>query len=81
MDFSSDVLTLEVDNHIATLWLDRPGKRNAMSPEFIADLPRAMAAIGDDDNVRVAIIAGRGKSFCVGIDLASLGGGGRQSRR
>ena len=76
MDFSSDVLTLEVDNHIATLWLDRPGKRNAMSPEFIADLPRAMAAIGDDDNVRVAIIAGRGKSFCVGIDLASLGGGG-----
>lgn len=76
MDFSSDVLTLEIDNHIATLWLDRPGKRNAMSPEFIADLPRAMAAIGDDDNVRVAIIAGRGKSFCVGIDLASLGGGG-----
>lgn len=74
MDFSSDVLTLEIDNHIATLWLDRPGKRNAMSPEFIADLPRAMAAIGDDDNVRVAIIAGRGKSFCVGIDLASLGG-------
>jgi len=75
MGFSSDVLTLEVDNHVATLWLDRPDKRNAMSPEFIADLPRAMAAIGDDDSVRVAIIAGRGKSFCVGIDLASLVGG------
>ena len=74
MDFSSDVLTLEVDDHVATLWLDRPDKRNAMSPEFIADLPRAMAAIGDDDSVRVAVIAGRGKSFCVGIDLASLSG-------
>lgn len=75
MDFASSVLTLEVNDHIATLWLDRPEKRNAMSPEFIADLPRAMAAIGENENVRVAIIAGRGKSFCVGIDLASLGGG------
>jgi len=75
MSFSSDVLTLEIDNHVATLWLDRPDKRNAMSPEFIADLPRAMAAIADDDSVRVAIIAGRGKSFCVGIDLGSLVGG------
>ena len=45
----------------------------ALAAEFIADLPRAMAAIGDNENVRVAIIAGRGKSFCVGIDLASLG--------
>jgi enoyl-CoA hydratase len=76
MAFSSTVLTLEIDHHIATLWLDRPEKRNAMSAEFIADLPRAMAAIAADENVRVAVIAGRGKSFCVGIDLASLGGGG-----
>ena len=76
MDFSSDVLTLEIDNHVATLWLDRPDKRNAMGPEFITDLPGAMAAIGENEDVRVAIIAGRGKSFCVGIDLANLGGGG-----
>jgi enoyl-CoA hydratase len=76
MEFSSSVLTLEIEGHIATLWLDRPEKRNAMSAEFIADLPRAMAAIGKNEDVRVAIIAGRGKSFCVGIDLASLGGGG-----
>ena len=76
MDFSSSVLSLEIEGHVATLWLDRPDKRNAMGPEFIADLPRAMATIGNNEGVRVAIIAGRGKSFCVGIDLASLGGGG-----
>jgi enoyl-CoA hydratase len=79
MSFSSDVLTLEIKGHVATLWLDRPEKRNAMSQVFIADLPRAMAAIGEDSAIRVAVIAARGKSFSVGIDLASLGnvGGGK----
>jgi enoyl-CoA hydratase len=75
MSFASDVLTLEINDHVATLWLDRPEKRNAMSAEFVADLPRAMAAISDNEDIRVAVIAARGKSFCVGIDLASLGSG------
>ena len=76
MSFSSSVLTLEIDGHIATLWLDRPQKRNAMSGEVVADLPRAMAAIAANGELRAVVIAGRGKSFCVGIDLASLGGSG-----
>jgi enoyl-CoA hydratase len=75
MTFSSSVLTLEINDTIATLWLDRPEKLNAMSQEVVADLPRAMAAISADDSVRAVVIAGRGKSFCVGIDLAGLGGG------
>lgn len=78
MDFSSSVLSLEVNGHIATLWLDRPEKRNAMSREMVEDLPRAMAAIAANDDIRAVVIAGRGKSFCVGIDLASLGGGDSQ---
>ncbi len=76
MSFSSSVLTLEIDGHIATLWLDRPQKRNAMSGEVVADLARAMAAIAANGELRAVVIAGRGKSFCVGIDLASLGGSG-----
>ncbi len=78
MNFSSSVLTLEISGHVATLWLDRPEKRNAMSQEVVADLPRAMAAIAENDAIRAVVIAGRGKSFCVGIDLASLGAGGAQ---
>ena len=74
MTFSSSVLTLEISSHVATLWLDRPEKRNAMSAEIIADLPRAMAAIAENEAARVVIIAARGKSFCVGIDLANLAG-------
>jgi enoyl-CoA hydratase len=75
MKFSSSVLSIEVKGHVATLWLDRPEKRNAMSQEMVADLPRAMAAIAEIEDLRAVVIAGRGKSFCVGIDLASLGAG------
>lgn len=80
MNFSSSVLTLEINDHIATLWLDRPEKRNAMSRDIIADLPRAMATIADLDDIRAVVIAGRGKSFCVGIDLGDLAGAGAGDR-
>ncbi|MBW2291228.1 MAG: crotonase/enoyl-CoA hydratase family protein [Deltaproteobacteria bacterium] len=76
MSFSSDVFAIERAGHVATLWLDRPEKRNAMSSDFWHDLPFAMAELGDDPEVRVVVMAGRGKSFCVGLDLAALGGGG-----
>ncbi|MCR9278673.1 MAG: enoyl-CoA hydratase-related protein [Pseudomonadaceae bacterium] len=70
--FLSSVLSLELDNHVATLWLDRPDKRNAMSRELWGDLQRAMSSIAEDDTIRAVVIAGRGKSFCVGLDLADL---------
>ena len=72
MDFSSAVLTIETHGHVATLWLDRPEKRNAMSQEVVRDLPLAMAAITADDAIRAVVIAAKGKSFCVGLDLADL---------
>ena len=72
MDFSSAVLTIETHGHVATLWLDRPEKRNAMSQEVVRDLPLAMAAISADDAIRAVVIAAKGKSFCVGLDLADL---------
>jgi enoyl-CoA hydratase len=78
--FSSDVLTIEVADQVATLWLDRPEKRNAMGPAFWEDLPRAMAAIGAEPGVRAVVVAARGPHFSVGLDLVAmsdvLGGGG-----
>jgi len=78
--FSSDVLTLERNGPVGTLWLDRPEKRNAMSSELWTALPAAMAALGGDPEVRAVVLAGRGKSFCVGLDLAELQGGGTLAR-
>jgi len=74
MSFSSDVLTLERGGAVATLWLDDPERRNAMGPAFWADLPVAMAEIGDDADVRAVVLAAKGPHFTAGLDLASMGG-------
>jgi enoyl-CoA hydratase len=72
MDFTSDVISIEKDGHIATVWLNRPDKLNAMNLPMWDDLPRAMEAVGTDPDVRVVIIRGKGRSFTAGIDLQAL---------
>ena len=74
MNFSSSVLEIELSNHVATLWLNRPDKLNAINMDMWQDLPKAMSALAQNDDVRAVIIAGRGKGFCGGIDLQSLAG-------
>jgi enoyl-CoA hydratase len=68
-----EVLDIEQDGHIATLYLDRPEKRNSMGPAFWRELPLAMRHLSSDDSVRVVVIAARGPHFSVGLDLSSLG--------
>jgi enoyl-CoA hydratase len=75
VEFSSDVLTLEVDGHVATLWLDREEARNAMGSALWRDLPLAAAALANERDVRVLIIAAKGPHFSVGLDLKEFGGG------
>jgi len=83
--FDSTVLSIEQEGAVATVWLDRPEARNAMGPELWSDLPRAMAAVSEDTEVRVVVIAARGPHFSVGLDLKSMGsalgdgGGGENS--
>lgn len=69
----SDVLSVEHDGHISTVWLDRPDQRNAFAQDFWAELPEIMQALGDDGETRVIIIAAKGESFSVGIDLKAFG--------
>jgi enoyl-CoA hydratase len=84
-DFTSPVLSIDVDGQIATLWLDRPEARNAMGADMWADLPRACHALSEEPDVRAVVIAARGPHFSVGLDLKSMGGlltggGGGQPR-
>ncbi|MFI5036634.1 MAG: crotonase/enoyl-CoA hydratase family protein [Acidimicrobiales bacterium] len=72
--FTSEVLTLEVDGHVATLWLDRPEARNALGRAFWRDLGVAAAEVAGLDDVRVLVIAARGPHFSVGLDLKEFGG-------
>jgi enoyl-CoA hydratase len=72
--FSSEVLAIEIEGNVATLWLDRAEKRNALGPAFWSDLPRAMAALGSDPEIRAVVIAARGPHFTVGLDLVAMSG-------
>ncbi len=71
--FSSDVLEIESEGHVATLWLNRPEARNAMGAAFFSDLGPAMATLNADREVRAVVIAARGPHFSVGLDLKAMG--------
>jgi enoyl-CoA hydratase len=72
MSFS--VFEIEHHEHVATLWLANPQKRNAMGPAFWTELPRAMDDLGRDPNVRAIVLAARGPHFTAGLDLSGMGG-------
>ena len=52
------------------LTLNRPDVRNALNDEVIAELTAWAAAINADDDVRCVVVAGAGKTFCAGADIA-----------
>ncbi|MBR45435.1 MAG: enoyl-CoA hydratase [Rhodospirillaceae bacterium] len=54
---------------VATITLNRPEKHNAFDDAVIAHLTRELRTLGDDENVRVVVLAARGPSFCAGADL------------
>ena len=61
---------IDVQDHVATLTLDRPEAMNSIDPESSDALIAAWARISSDDGIRVAILTGAGeRAFCTGADL------------
>ncbi len=71
-------LTLETDGEIATITLNRPEKRNAISGEMIKELLAALDQV-ESGPARVVILTGAGKAFCSGMDLDALAAIAQQS--
>jgi enoyl-CoA hydratase len=67
-----EFFAIERHGDTATLWLNRPEKRNAMNRAFWNELPQAMAELREDESVRAIVLAGRGKDFTVGLDLKEM---------
>src|SRR6476619_916948 len=59
------------EGRIARIWLNRPEAQNAQSRTLLVQLDEAFGKAEADDNVRVVILAGRGKNFSAGHDLGS----------
>jgi len=70
-DAAPAVLTGSADG-VARITLNRPDKRNALSPELVRELKAALRAADGDPDVRVVVLEGAGKDFCSGADLSAL---------
>ena len=72
----SEVVLVDVKDRVATITLNRPESRNALSRDLRRELPNAVAATDARDDVDVLILTGADPAFCAGLDLKELGSGG-----
>lgn len=70
------VVLLEVSDRIATVTLNRPESRNALSSEVLRLLPQRLREADARDDVDVIILTGTDPAFCAGLDLKELGSSG-----
>jgi enoyl-CoA hydratase len=68
-------LRFERDGHVATVTLNRPDARNALSGEMLVRMHDAWVEIDEDPEIRVAVVTGAGGHFCAGADLKAMAAG------
>jgi enoyl-CoA hydratase len=66
-------LLVEIDNKIATVYINRPKKLNALNKETLSELHNAFKTLRNDDSVRVIVLTGSGeKAFVAGADISEF---------
>lgn len=71
---SFETLELQIEQQVATVNLNRPDKANSMNGAMWDDLQTCFDWLDQEPTVRAVILAGNGKHFCAGLDLAMFGG-------
>jgi enoyl-CoA hydratase len=66
-------VTTERDGHVLLIGIDRPAKRNAWNLAVIDEVAAAYEVLGEDDDLRAAVVFGHGDHFSAGLDLAEVG--------
>lgn len=63
--------TIQIDKHehMLHIVLNRPSHRNAINDTMIYELTQQLESIGSDEEIRVVMLSGNGKSFCAGADI------------
>ncbi len=70
---NEEPLVLETDEAgIRTLTMNRPRQYNALSQGLLESLTEALERAGEDESVRVVVLAGAGRAFCAGHDLKEM---------
>ena len=70
---STEQLLVETKGHVLTLVLNRPEKRNALTPDMLVRLHETLMQASSDDEIRTVVIRGQGdKAFSAGYDVAAI---------
>jgi len=69
---SFKTVTVENDDGVAVVTLNRPDKMNAMNPQLHEDITQVLEQLRYDDSVRVLVLTGAGAAFCAGMDLKEI---------
>jgi enoyl-CoA hydratase/carnithine racemase len=75
LETGTDQLLCEIEAGVATITLNRPDKRNALSNELTPALRQTLLNLDTDPAVRCVVITGAGRAFCSGGDVSGMGGG------
>ena len=70
----TELVTIEVQDGVADVRLNRPEKMNALSQDMFAAISAAGDAIAARGDVRVVVLSGNGRAFCAGLDMGSFQG-------
>jgi len=62
-------ITLEKENMVATIRMNRPDAMNALSPDLMQEFSAAVTEVGKDDGIKALVVRGEGRAFCAGADL------------
>jgi len=68
-----ETLQVTIEEQVATVYLNRPDKANAMNAAMWDELQRCFEWLDQEPSVRAVILAGNGKHFCSGLDLSVFG--------
>lgn len=77
---SYEFLQLEIERQVATVWINRAELHNAFNTQVIEELNHCFTTLNANDDVRVVVLAGRGKSFSAGADLNWMKQAGQASK-
>lgn len=68
-----EAVLFSVENHVATITLNRPKSLNSMNDKLIDGLHEALDRAEQDEEIRCVVLTGSGKAFCAGGDLPFFG--------
>ena len=68
----SELVTIDLNEGVADVRLNRPDKYNALSQDMFAEITRAGTSLAQDPSVRCVVLSGNGRGFCAGLDFGSF---------